>query len=47
MHDTVLQLKIEREIFKNITTAESSESNLLFDEDENENQLFTEHINVI
>lgn len=47
VHDTLLQLKVEREIFKNMLTAESSESNLLFEEDEGTNQSFTEHVNVI
>ncbi|KAJ3643178.1 hypothetical protein Zmor_025903 [Zophobas morio] len=37
LHDTVLQLKIEREINKNTPTRHSSESNLLLDDDETVN----------
>nr|XP_015839049.1 PREDICTED: vacuolar protein sorting-associated protein 13D isoform X1 [Tribolium castaneum] len=44
IHDTILQLKIEREINKTLQTTHSSESNLLFDDDENTSHPFTENI---
>jgi vacuolar protein sorting-associated protein 13D len=45
VHDTVLQLKIQREINKNLVTTHSSESNLLFDDDDAINShSFNEHV---
>jgi vacuolar protein sorting-associated protein 13D len=45
IHDTVLQLKIQREINKNLVTTYSSESNLLFDDDDAINShSFNEHV---
>jgi vacuolar protein sorting-associated protein 13D len=45
VHDTVLQLKIQREINKNLVTTYSSESNLLFDDDDAINShSFNEHV---
>ncbi|RZC42308.1 vacuolar protein sorting-associated protein 13D [Asbolus verrucosus] len=45
LHDTILQLKIEREMNKSLAATHGSESNLLFDDEENENSHpFSENI---